>query len=158
MRRSSSVEPLETLDIIMLQTAAGYCCCNTNCVAVGLEYRVHWCGDTSTPRIECTLACSYCMLQQHGAIGLQTDCMARVPAPLGEAAKLPRVYPMALGYELPHCCNNKEILRFVTDYPCMLAGLLMSMLDISTITPTSCEPLRCPPLVGIRLACFKCGG
>ena len=39
------------------------------------------------------------------AIGLQTDCMVTVLGPMVEAARLPRVCPMALGYEsLP--CNK----------------------------------------------------
>ena len=42
-----------------------------------------------------------CMLSQHHAIGLQTDCMVAVLAPVVEAARLPRVCPMALGYGLP---------------------------------------------------------
>ncbi len=42
-----------------------------------------------------------CMLSQHHAIGLQTDCMVTVLAPVVEAARLPRVCPMALGYGLP---------------------------------------------------------
>ena len=41
------------------------------------------------------------MLSQHHAIGLQTDCMVTVLAPVVEAARLPRVCPMALGYGLP---------------------------------------------------------
>ena len=41
------------------------------------------------------------MLSQHHAIGLQTDCMVTVLAPVVEAARLPRVCHMALGYGLP---------------------------------------------------------
>ena len=37
----------------------------------------------------------------HHAIGLQTDCMVIVLAPVVEAAGLPRVCPFALGYGLP---------------------------------------------------------
>ena len=40
---------------------------------------------------------------EHHAIGLQTDCMLTVLAPVVEAARLPRVCPMALGYGLPPC-------------------------------------------------------
>ena len=87
MRRSS---PLETLDVIMPQAGC--------CVAVGLEYRctyisIYRCGDTSTPGLECVLDCLYCMLQQHCAIGLQTDCMMAVPAPV---ARLPDSHVYAL--------------------------------------------------------------
>ena len=46
------------------------------------------------------------MLSQHHAIGLQTGCMVIVLAPVVEAARLPRVCPMALGYGLPPCNNN----------------------------------------------------
>ena len=44
-----------------------------------------------------------CMPSQHHAIGLQTDCVVVVPAPVVslEAARLPRACPMALGYGLP---------------------------------------------------------
>ena len=41
------------------------------------------------------------MLSQHHAIGLQTDCMVTVLAPVVEAARVPCVCPMALGYGLP---------------------------------------------------------
>ena len=40
-------------------------------------------------------------VHNHHAIGLQTDCMVTVLAPVVEAARLPRVCPMALGYGLP---------------------------------------------------------
>ena len=46
------------------------------------------------------------MPSQHHAIGLQTGCMVIVLAPVVEAARLPRVCPMALGYGLPPCYNN----------------------------------------------------
>ena len=42
-----------------------------------------------------------CMLFRHHAIGLQTDCMVAVLAPMVEAARFPHLYPMALGYVLP---------------------------------------------------------
>ncbi len=61
-----------------------------------------WCGDTRVlPRLEYALELVLCMLSQHHAIGLQTDCMVTVLAPVVEAARLPRVCPMALGYGLP---------------------------------------------------------
>ena len=41
------------------------------------------------------------MPSQHHAIGLQTGCMVIVLARVVEAARLPRVCPMALGYGLP---------------------------------------------------------
>ena len=34
-------------------------------------------------------------------LGYGPDCMVAVLAPMVEAARLPRVCPMALGYELP---------------------------------------------------------
>ena len=71
MRRSS---PLETLNVIMPQ--AGFC------VAVGLECGCTGVGDTSASGLQCVLDCLYCMLQQHRAVGLQTDCMVAVPAPV----------------------------------------------------------------------------
>ncbi len=44
-----------------------------------------------------------CMLSQHHVIGLQTDCMVTMLAPMVEATRVPRVCPqgqgMALGYE-----------------------------------------------------------
>ena len=53
------------------------------------------------PRLEYALELVLYMLSQHHAIGLQTDCMVTVLAPVVEAARLPRVCPMALGYGLP---------------------------------------------------------
>ena len=45
-----------------------------------------WCGDTSTVRVtlrlEYALNCLYYVLHQHCAIGMQTDCMMVVPAPV----------------------------------------------------------------------------
>ena len=41
------------------------------------------------------------MLSQHPGIGLQTDGMVAVLGPMVEAARLPRVCPMALGYGSP---------------------------------------------------------
>ena len=68
---------------------------------------MYWCGDTGASGLECVLDCLYCMLQQHRAVGLQTDCMVAVPAPV---VRLPdsHVYAlyMALGYGLPPCNNN----------------------------------------------------
>ena len=49
------------------------------------------------------------MLSQHYAIGLQTDCMMIVLAPVVEAARLSLVCPMALGYGLPPLCNNNAL-------------------------------------------------
>ena len=66
------------------------------CVAVGLEYG---CLGVGTPRF--TLPRLVYALSRHRAIGLQTDCMVIVLAPVVEAARLPRVCPMALGYGLP---------------------------------------------------------
>ena len=51
-------------------------------------------------RTEYALESMLCMLSQHHAIGLQTDCMVIVLAPVFVAARLPRVCPMALGYRL----------------------------------------------------------
>ncbi len=53
------------------------------------------------PRLEYALESMLCMLSQHHAIELQTDCMVTMLAPVVEAARLPRVCPMALGYRLP---------------------------------------------------------
>ena len=44
------------------------------------------------------------------ALALQTDCMVIVLAPNGEAVRLPRVRPVALGYGLP-TCDNKHCLE-----------------------------------------------
>ncbi len=72
------------------------------CVAVGLEYGCLGVGTPrSLPRLVYALESMLCMLSQHRAIGLQTDCMVTVLAPVVEAARLPRVCPMALGYGLP---------------------------------------------------------
>ena len=48
----------------------------------GVGVWVYWCGDTSASGLQCVLDCLYCMLQQHRAVGLQTDCMVAVPAPV----------------------------------------------------------------------------
>ena len=45
---------------------------------------------------------------QRHVIGLQTGCMVTVLVPVVEAARLPRVCPMALGYGLPPCDNNND--------------------------------------------------
>ena len=58
-------------------------------------------GTPRLPRLEYALELVLYMLSQHHAIGLQTDCMVTVLAPVVEAARLPRVCPMALGYGLP---------------------------------------------------------
>ena len=82
MRRSS---PLETLDVIMPQAGC--------CVAVGLEYR---CTGVGTPmHLGFSVSCLLmpCMLQQHRAVGLQTDCMVAVPAPV---VRLPDSHVYAL--------------------------------------------------------------
>ncbi len=42
-----------------------------------------------------------CVLSSHHAMGLQTDCMVAVLAPMAEAARLPHVGPMALGDRMP---------------------------------------------------------
>ena len=60
----------------------------------------------SVPRLEYALELMFCMPSQHHAIGLQTGCMVTVLAPVVEAARLPRVCPMALGYGLPPCNDN----------------------------------------------------
>ena len=58
------------------------------CVAVGLEYECAWChlvpqsGVTGALRLEYVLCCHAYMLSQHCAIGLQTDCMVVLPAPV----------------------------------------------------------------------------
>ena len=59
----------------------------------GVGVWVYWCGDTGAPGLECVLDCVYCMLQQHCAIGLQTDCMVAVPAPV---VRLPDSHVYAL--------------------------------------------------------------
>ncbi len=64
------------------------------------------CGDTKVPRLQCALKSMFCMPSQHHAIGLQTGCMVTVLAPVVEAARLPHVCPMALGYGLPPCTNS----------------------------------------------------
>ena len=51
---------------------------------------IYRCGDTGTPGLECVLDC---MLQKHRAIGLQTDCMMVVPAPV---VRLPDSHVYAL--------------------------------------------------------------
>ncbi len=53
------------------------------------------------PRLEYDLESMLCVLSLHHAIGLQTDCMVALLAPMVEAARLPRVCPKALGYGLP---------------------------------------------------------
>ena len=52
-------------------------------------------------RLEYASECMLCMLSQHHAIGLQTDCMVTVLAPMADAAKFPQVCPTGLGYGLP---------------------------------------------------------
>ena len=74
---------------------------------MGLEYGGFGVGTPRLPRLEYALELVLYMLSQHHAIGLQTDCMVTVLAPVVEAARLPRVCPMALGYGLPPCNNNK---------------------------------------------------
>ena len=69
-----------------------------------------WCGDTKVPRLEYALELMFCMPSQHHAIGLQTGCMVTVLAPVVEAARLPRVCPMALGYGLPPCNINRIVV------------------------------------------------
>ena len=54
--------------------------------------------------------CHVYVLSQHHAIGLQTGGMVVVLAPVVEAARLPRVCPVALGYGLPPCNNNCNLL------------------------------------------------
>ena len=49
------------------------------------------------PRLVYALESMLYMLSQHRAIGLQTDYMVTVLAPMVEAARLPHVRPMALG-------------------------------------------------------------
>ena len=51
--------------------------------------------------LEYASECMLCMLSQHHAIGLQTDCMVTVLAPMAGAAELPQVCPFGLGYGLP---------------------------------------------------------
>ena len=65
-------------------------------------------GSGSTHRLEYALELMFCMPSQHHAIGLQTGCMVTVLAPVVEAARLPCVCPMALGYGLPPCNNNNN--------------------------------------------------
>ena len=66
------------------------------CVAVGLEYGGFGVGTPRLPRLEYALELVLYMLSQHHAIGLQTDCMVTVLAPVVEAAELPRVCPTSL--------------------------------------------------------------
>ncbi len=93
---------LETLDVIMPQARC--------CVAMGLEYRCVGVGtplgtplDTTGRALgpECALDCLYCILQQHCAIRLPTNCMVAVPAPM---VRLPDPHVSApwpeLGYGL----------------------------------------------------------
>ena len=97
MSRQRRSSPLETLDVTSLVLR----CC-------GAGVWVPWCGDTKVPRLEYALELMFCMPSQHHAIGLQTGCMVTMPAPMVEAARLPRVCPMALGYGLPPCNNNVD--------------------------------------------------
>ena len=94
---SSTGEHLETLDVTSLVLRR-----------CGAGVWVHWCGDTKIPRLEYALESMFCMPSQHHAIALQTGCMVIVLAPVVEAARLPRVCPMALGYGLPPCNNNNR--------------------------------------------------
>ena len=87
--------PLETLNVTSLVLSR-----------CGAGVWVPWCGDTKVPRLEYALEMMFCMPSQHHAIGLQTGCMVTVLAPVVEAARLPRVCPMALGYGLPPCNDN----------------------------------------------------
>ena len=100
-RRSS---PLKTLDVTMPQ--AGYC------TAVGLEYgcigmgtlirsglRVPWMPCLHAIPTSCNWAADWCMMV--------------VLAPVVEAARLPRVCPMALGYGLPPSCNSTYTSRSI---------------------------------------------
>ena len=93
--QKSRSSPLETLDVNMPQAGC--------CVAVGLGYGCLGVGTPryTLPRLVYALEFMMCMLSRHCAIGLQTDCMVIVLAPVVEAARLPRVCPMALGYRLP---------------------------------------------------------
>ena len=86
-RRSSPLETLDVTSLVLRRCGAGVW--------------VPWCGDTKVPRLEYALELMFCMPSQHHAIGLQTGCMVTVLAPVVEAARLPRVCPMALGYGLP---------------------------------------------------------
>ena len=91
--------PLQTEEVLSPRkpsTSPAWCC-----VAVGLEYGGFGVGTPRLPRLEYALELVLYMLSQHHAIGLQTDCMVTVLAPVVEAARLPRVCPMALGYDLP---------------------------------------------------------
>ena len=47
-----------------------------------------------------------CMLSQHYAIGLQTDCMVIVLGPMVEAARVPHECLITLGYGLPPCMDD----------------------------------------------------
>ena len=91
-RRSSPLETLDVTSLVLRRCGAGVW--------------VPWCGDTKVPRLEYALELMFCMPSQHHAIGLQTGCMVTVLAPVVEAARLPRVCPMALGYGKPPCNNN----------------------------------------------------
>ena len=82
------------------------------CVAVGLGYGcigAHTWGHLFT-QARVRLGCHVDMLSQHHAIGLQTGCTVVVLARVVEAARLPRVCPMALGYGVPPCINNNYLL------------------------------------------------
>ena len=55
----------------------------------------------------------YCMPSQRYATGLQAGCMVTVLAPVVEAARLPCVCPLTLGYGLPPCnCHNTTIHNY----------------------------------------------
>ena len=93
--RQRSSSPLETLDVTSLVLRR-----------CGAGVWVPWCGDTKVPRLEYALELMFCMPSHHQSIGLQTGCMMTVLAPVVEAARLPRVCPIALGYGLPPCNNT----------------------------------------------------
>ena len=78
-------------------------------------------GDIKVPGLEYPLDLTFCMPSQHHAIGLQTGCMVTVLAPVVEAARLPRVCPMALGYGLPPCnYNTFTVMDALWPQPCLL--------------------------------------
>ena len=85
------------------------------CVAVGLEYGCIQREDIGTPRLailsEYALCLLQCKLSQHHAIGLQTDCMVVVPAPV---VRLPDSYVYALWPKAMGChpCNNNNMEGF----------------------------------------------
>ena len=84
---------------------------------MGLEYGYLGVGTPKYPALSMPLELMFCMPSQHHTIGLQTGCMVTVLALVVEAARLPRVCPMALGYGLPPCNNNIQCVQGLSSHP-----------------------------------------